>query len=291
MDSSLMVRDDEALMPSTFEGLLKQAQVLVKSGVLPVEIKTPEAAVAVILMGRELGIPPMQAFRGIYVVKGKPTLSAQLMGAMIFRAGHSYRIDTSTNAECRITFKRKTGESYTHAFTLADASAAGLAGAGTWKTYPKAMLFSRCMSAGARAFMPDVIAGMYTPEELAEPSAIRVDEQTGEVVVETSYHEVEPQAAPWDDEPKAEQVQPHIEGEPSEKAEDLHTGVRWGWRAKSFIAGALKNRNLNMTVEECMEELLRFWQVDNLAAKFGEDGYNAFTRDTIAALKTFVEGK
>lgn len=191
MENGLMVRD-EALMPSTFEGVLRQAQVLVKSGVLPVEVKTPEAAVAIMLMGRELNIPPMQAFRGIYVVKGKPTLSAQLMGALIFRAGHAYSIDSSTNSECRITFKRKSGETYTHTFTLADAQAAGLSASPTWKAYPKAMLFSRCMSAGARAFMPDVIAGMYTPEELAEPNSIRVDEHTGEVViVDSSYQDTE----------------------------------------------------------------------------------------------------
>lgn len=207
MENGLMVRD-EALMPSTFEGVLRQAQILVKSGILPLEIKTPEAAVAIMLMGRELNIPPMQAFRGIYVVKGKPTLSAQLMGALIFRAGHSYTIDSSTDTECVITFRRKSGETYTHSFTLKDATAAGLSGGGTWKAYPKAMLFSRCMSAGARAFMPDVIAGMYTAEELAEPETIQVDAQTGEVVVDASYHEAAPateDAPPWDEDAPSSQ--------------------------------------------------------------------------------------
>ncbi len=295
MDNGMIVRNDEALMPSTFEGVLKQAQVLVKSGILPVEIKTPEAAVAIMLMGRELNIPPMQAFRGIYVVKGKPTLSAQLMGALIFRAGHSYSIDTSTNTECRITFKRKTGETYTHTFTMADAAAAGLAGTGTWKEYPKAMLFSRCMSAGARAFMPDVIAGMYTPEELAEPNAVRVDAQTGEVVVDTSYHEtVQTESAtesappPWDEELQEENK---AEVMAEARTGKTHTGVSWGWKAERFLTGALKAHNLKMTPEECLKQLYLFWQVDNLAAKFGEDGYNAFTRDALAALKMFAEGK
>jgi len=50
-----------------------------------------------------------------------------------------------------------------------------------WQRYPKAMLWSRCMSAGARAFMPDVIMGMYTPEELAGGDGVVLDDD-GEVI-------------------------------------------------------------------------------------------------------------
>jgi hypothetical protein len=165
--SALAIRGDTDIAPATFEGMLKQADILVKSGLLPQEIKTPAAAVAVMLTGRELGIPVMQSFRSIYVVKGKPTLSAQLMGALILRDGHSYKIVTSTNEVCTIEFRRKSGQVYAHTFTLEDAKRANLAGSPTWQNYPKAMLFSRCMSAGARACMPDVIGGLYTPEEIA----------------------------------------------------------------------------------------------------------------------------
>jgi len=97
MSDDLPVLRDTAIMPQTFDEMMKQADVLVKSGLLPQEVKTPAAAVAIMLTGRELGIPPMQAFRSVYVVKGKPTLSAQLMGALILRAGHSYKIVESSN--------------------------------------------------------------------------------------------------------------------------------------------------------------------------------------------------
>jgi hypothetical protein len=165
-NTSLAIRGDVDISPTTFEGMLKQADILVKSGLLPQEIKSPAAAVAVMLTGRELGIPVMQSFRSIYVVKGKPTLSAQLMGALILRDGHTYKIVASTNEVCTIEFRRKSGQVYAHTFTLEDAKRANLAGSPTWQNYPKAMLFSRCMSAGARACMPDVIGGLYTPEEI-----------------------------------------------------------------------------------------------------------------------------
>ena len=155
MENSEIVVRDRAIMPETFEGMLGQADILLKSGMLPAEVKTPAAAVAIMLTGRELGIPPMQAFRSVYVVKGKPTLSAQLMGALILRAGHSYRVIESSNTKCTIEFRRKNGVTYVHEFTAEDAKRAGLGGQ-TWQAYPKAMLFSRCMSAGARIAMPDV---------------------------------------------------------------------------------------------------------------------------------------
>lgn len=174
------VISDQAIMPATFEGMMKQAEVLVRSGLLPVEIKTAQAAAAIMLTGRELGIPPMQAFRSVYVVKGKPTLSAQLMGALILRAGHTYKVIESSNTRCEIEFRRRDGTTYRHEFTSEDAKRAGLTGQ-TWSAYPKAMLFSRCMSAGARVAMPDVLAGMYTPEELADPDTVVVGDG-GEVI-------------------------------------------------------------------------------------------------------------
>lgn len=189
METGLMVRD-EALLPTTFDGLMKQAQVLVKSGLLPQEVRTPEAAVVIMLKGRELDIPPMTALSSIYVVKGKPSISAQLMGALILRAGHAYHVATLTNDKCVITFTRKGGQPYTHEFTMQDASAAQLAGSETWKKYTKAMLFSRCMSAGARIAMPDVIAGMYTPEEMTD--AVTVDAETGEVTPAAQVIDVKP---------------------------------------------------------------------------------------------------
>lgn len=203
-----MVVRDEAVMPTTFEGMLAQADVLVKSGLLPVEIKTPAAAVAIMLTGRELGIPTMQALRSIFIVKGKPTLSAQLMGALILRDGHQYKVIEASNTAAKIEFIRRNGQHYTHEFTLDDAKRAGLTGSDTYAKYPKAMLFSRCMSAGARIAMPDVLGGMYTPEEIAGADSVVLDE-VGEVidvkatVVAEPTHTDAPQPAAWVSDPKA----------------------------------------------------------------------------------------
>jgi len=151
MENELMVR--QSLFPASFADMMAQAEVLVKSGLLPETIRSAPAAVAIMMTGRELGLPPMLSFRAIAIIKGKPTLSAQLMGALIRRDGHSYRIIESSNVGCAIEFCRRSGEHYTHEFSLEDAKRAGLTG-DNWVKYPKAMLFSRCMSAGAPACTP-----------------------------------------------------------------------------------------------------------------------------------------
>ena len=69
----------------------EQSAVIATSGLAPDRMTADQVAV-VALKGRELGVPPMQALSHIHVIKGKPTLSAEMMRALITRAGHRIRI-------------------------------------------------------------------------------------------------------------------------------------------------------------------------------------------------------
>ena len=204
---SLAVRD-QVLFP-TWGQMREQADVLRKSGFFPKSIKSAEQALAVMMMGRELGIGTMESVRSIYPIEGKPTASAALMGALILRSGASYVIDESTNERCVITFKRRTGETYTHTFTIQDAQAAKLTGKGAWVGYKKAMLYNRCMSAGARAFMPNVIMNLYTPEELGAPVII----EGGDVVIDAEAVVVEDAPIELDVEKPEPEAEPPTNGD------------------------------------------------------------------------------
>lgn len=145
------------------------AIMAIKSGLLPTSIKLPEQAMIIMLKGRELGIPPMQAFSSIAVVNGKPTMSAELMLSKIYQAVPGAIVDyVSTNEiECVINAKRPGGKVARFSFSLEDAKRAGLLNKGTWAAYPAAMLRARCISAMARAMFPDALSGVvYTAEEL-----------------------------------------------------------------------------------------------------------------------------
>jgi hypothetical protein len=128
-----------------------------------------EEAAMIIITGHELGLSPAQSLRGIYVVKGKPVLAADTMVAVVRRSGlcESWRTVESTPERCTITTRRK-GETHDaeRTWTIADAKRAGLLTNGTWGAYPAAMLRHRCASDLAREVYPDVILGMYDPEEM-----------------------------------------------------------------------------------------------------------------------------
>lgn len=165
-----------ALAPNEWQAMRDQAQTLVRSGFLPKAVNTPEKAVAIIMTGRELGIPPMQALRQIHVIEGKPTLSAELTAALILSRypGATWEV-LSNNERCSVTAGRPGQKATTITWTLDDAKRAGLLGKSVWRNYPRAMLRSRATSEAARLVFPHVSMGMYDPEELdadefAEPS-------------------------------------------------------------------------------------------------------------------------
>lgn len=186
--NALATRQAGSLLPdpATWRTMTDMADALLKSGLLPEAIKTPQAAVAIIQKGSELGIPPMYALSNIVVIKGKPTANAELMLALIYRDhGDNAIVFTHSDAtSCEVAYKRRSwSKAQTYEFTMADAQKASLLGNQTWQKYPAAMLRARCISAVARMAFPDSIGGMHTPEEIGAD----VDVVDGEVVVVSSH--------------------------------------------------------------------------------------------------------
>jgi len=159
----------------------------------------PEALAAVILTGVELGLGPMQAMREIHVIKGKPSISANLMLALARRSGVKTRwIKTdATIATIGVTVPGVAEQQMS--FTAEQAKAAGLWGQGNWKSYPDAMLRARCISSAIRAFCPEVIGGssVYESEsgEVSDgvPAAQVIEAQ---VMPPTPQQPTEPAAPP-----------------------------------------------------------------------------------------------
>ena len=147
--------------------LFDLANILLKSRMLPASIQSPEAAVAIMLKGNELGIGPMAAFAGITVIQGKPVVSPQLMLSLINRNAILEDLKIEDDGQCcQVTMKRRGRSSHTASFSMDDARAMQLAGKDNWKKQPAIMRQWRAVSACARIVCPDVIDGMYTPEEM-----------------------------------------------------------------------------------------------------------------------------
>lgn len=191
---------------SEWRTMAQMAAQLIPTGFLPSSIKSEAQAVAVMLKGRELAIPPMYALSNIAIINGKPVVSAETMLALIHRDhGHkAIRVKDSSDKACTVQYRTPGWDdvsSYT--FTIEQAAAAGLTGKNpVWKSYPAAMLRARCISAVARMAFPECIAGMYTPGELGDAVQINDDGEITHVdedgVIETTVTVSEPEPVDLD---------------------------------------------------------------------------------------------
>lgn len=183
MNESIVARSGSTSL-STFlsgwEHRKEMANVLIRSGFLPAAYKTPEQVITVMLTAHELGIPEMEALRSINVIQGKPTVSPQLMLALINRSRQLEDMKIADDGRtCTVTMKRKGRQTHAEAFGVDDADRMmttegfgenkrqiKLSEKYNWKQMPKIMRKWRAVAACARIVFPDVITGLCTPEEM-----------------------------------------------------------------------------------------------------------------------------
>jgi hypothetical protein len=171
--SALAVRDDAPvpLAATDYQALRAMAADLIASGYLPKSIARPEQAVAIVMLGRELGMGPWQAINSIDVIQGRPTVNARGMSALVKRflepRGGYLRVVESTYEQATVEYLRPPEpEPRRVTFTIEEARAANLLGKDTWKQYPVDMLRNRAISRACREGFPDVVLGLYTAEEV-----------------------------------------------------------------------------------------------------------------------------
>jgi hypothetical protein len=186
------------------EDLQTLAQIFVKSGFFQ-DAKDAAQAIVKVMAGAELGFPAIASMTGIYIVKGKVSMSANLMAAAIKRSGkYNFRVKQLDTQAAEIQFFEDGQPVGVSRFTMVEAKGAHLADSPTWQKFPRNMLYARAMSNGAKWFCPDIFGGpVYTPDELGMQTS-----EEGEAV------EVRP-------EPVVEVLPAHM----SEAAQDAHDAV------------------------------------------------------------------
>lgn len=165
---------------------INYAKAMAVSNLLPVAYQNhPENVLVALEQGRALGIAPIQAMNQINVIKGKPALSADLIAALVRRAGHRLRVE-GDDTYAQATVIRADDPDYIPKpvrWDMERAKRAGLLGNPSWQKYPAAMLRARAISEAARAWANDALYGfIYTPEELDNNWLPDSDPDTGEPV-------------------------------------------------------------------------------------------------------------
>lgn len=188
-DNTPAIRESQQLEryvgPRSWGDLVRQADILYRSGMLPKTVRSTEAAIAIIQTGRELQLNPMEAFRMVHVIEGVPTVSPRCKLALIQRSGllAQYRVvDGDGWAECTMR-RRGLPDPVTVRFTLEDAKAAGIAGKDNWRKWPRNMLRWRAIGYVADQLFSDVTGGHFTPDELGadtDEEGVPMESETAE---------------------------------------------------------------------------------------------------------------
>jgi hypothetical protein len=158
-----------ALRQATLPEKIQYAKALAESDLLPGHYKKRPANLLIALEYAEaFGIAPINAISSVFVIDGKPSASADLIAALIRRAGHKLRVEgDDKHATATLIRADDPDYEYVASWDLDKAKQARLLDKGTWKTYPGALLRARAITEVARMGASDALFGViYTPEEV-----------------------------------------------------------------------------------------------------------------------------
>lgn len=171
------------IMPDEWRVMQQQAEALVASGFLPPSVNHVQKALAIMSLGRELGIGAWAALNGINVIQGRATVSPQLMLAMINAKGHMEDMQISDDGQaCTVIMKRRGRSPHSYSFSDDDAQSLGLLSKDNWRKQKKIMRQWRAVAGCARVVFPDDIMNLYTPDEMG--AEVIADEQGNMTIVD-----------------------------------------------------------------------------------------------------------
>lgn len=142
------------------------AAAIAKSGLFG--MKTPDQALALMLIAQAEGMHPAIAARDYHVIQGRPALKADALLARFQAAGGKVEWHDYTDTKVSATFTHQQGGSVTIDWDMARAKSADLTNKPVWKQYPRQMLRARCISEGIRTVYPGCAVGVYTVEEVQD---------------------------------------------------------------------------------------------------------------------------
>jgi len=234
-----------AFEPQSFEELRRAGEFAMKSGLLPKGIQNWQAAILIAWQGRELGLSTVQAWRSIHVIDGLPSLSSQLMHALIVRSPDCaiFEVVETTPERCVVEAKRR-GDSSTLRVIWTLERAGHLRNRNNWKNDPEAMLRSRAVGEAARARFPHVVLGLVTTDEAID--AASSETVAAEPPVEARVELQEPESVV--------DVEAVTEEPPEPEA-----GLKAKLRARAYAAAAAKLEEIREDLVEVVGEERAAW--------------------------------
>lgn len=183
-----------------FDDLQRMGMAVAKSGLFG--LKTPEQAIALMLVAQSEGKHPASAAREYDIIQGRPALKTDAMLSRFQECGGKVDWKVYTDEKVIGVFSHPNGGTIEIEWTIDRAKQIGLTSKDNWKKYPRNMLRARCVSEGIRAIYPGIICGVYTPEEVSDFSESNQakgnrlnshdNNEPAQNVVDTQYDEICP---------------------------------------------------------------------------------------------------
>ncbi len=185
--TTAIVKSDwnRGLEPTSADGAFNLSRHLDSSGLYR-KFPNMQSIFAVILRGRALGLDATTALDGFHIVEGRPSLSAPLMVGLVMKSDkcdYFKCIETSPESATYTTHRSDDPdpEPQKYTYTIEQAGKAELLNktrnnkTTNWHKRPETMLRWRCATELARMVYPDIVAGLYTPDELSNGEYIEAD--------------------------------------------------------------------------------------------------------------------
>jgi hypothetical protein len=169
-----------------FELVQREAKALMTSDLLPVNFKGNIGNVLIAMeYAKRLDMPPLAVMQSMYVIHGKPSFDAKFFISQIVKRYGQIHYDLTGQDDEKTCFVWVTdlenGEKITGPeVSIAMAKKEGWYGksGSKWQTMPDLMLRYRAAAFFARTYLPDLILGLQSVDEIRD---IEVDHETGEV--------------------------------------------------------------------------------------------------------------
>jgi hypothetical protein len=168
-----------------FELAQREAKALQTSDLLPAQFKNNLGNILIALeYARRLDMPPLAVMQSMYVIHGKPAFDSKFFIAQIIKRYGQINYEmtgTGDKAECYVwvsgpEFEKISGP----VVSIAMAKAEGWYGKkeSKWQSMPDLMFRYRAAAFFARTYLPDLILGLQSVDEIRD---ITVDPETGAV--------------------------------------------------------------------------------------------------------------
>ena len=177
------------LVPQSFSELRRMSEIFANSQLIPKHFqKCPDDCFVALQMAYRMGLDPLTALQNMFVVSGRPGMSAQLCIALANRSGifkgplEFEVIGKKSDANLSVTCfgeLAKTGRRVEFTVDMAMAKAENWTKNPKYQSMPELMLRYRAATLLIRTTCPEVIVGMHTVDELEDVSASTRPQATG----------------------------------------------------------------------------------------------------------------